>query len=213
MDESGIRAAVVGERTDLAEVLGRLSPAQWDQPSLCAGWRVREVVAHMTMPFRMSTVRFAKGMIRARGNFNRFADRQARADTRRMGTAELLAQLRDNVEHPWRPPGGGSTGALSHDVIHGLDITVALGIPRLVPPERVELILKSMTGRRMKYFGVDLSGIRLEATDLDWSAGQGETLQARGQELLLVVAGRRLPAGLVMGRTAARFTKSPGAVR
>jgi len=26
--------------------------AQWDTPSLCAGWRVREVVAHMTMAAR-----------------------------------------------------------------------------------------------------------------------------------------------------------------
>jgi uncharacterized protein (TIGR03083 family) len=212
MNDSAVRTAVVGERTDLADVLAGLDPAQWDQPSLCAGWRVREVVAHMTMPFRMSTADFAKGMIRARGNFSRMADRQARADTARMNSAELLAQLRDNVEHPWRPPGGGETGALSHDVIHGLDITVALGIPRVVPAERMEMILESMTGRNIRYFGTDLSGVRLEATDLRWSMGEGEILQGRGQDLLLVVAGRQLPVGLVMGRTAARFTKSPGAV-
>ena len=27
-------------------------PAVWDAPSLCEGWRTREVVAHMTMPAR-----------------------------------------------------------------------------------------------------------------------------------------------------------------
>jgi uncharacterized protein (TIGR03083 family) len=213
MNDSAIRAAVVGERTDLAEVLAGLTPAQWDQPTLCAGWRVREVVAHMTMPFRMSTAQFAKGMIRARGDFNRMADRQARADTERMNIEELLGQLHDNLEHPWRPPGGGETGALSHDVIHGLDITVALGIPRVVPSERIEMILKSMTNRNIKYFRTDLSGVRLEATDIGWSMGEGEILQGRGQDLLLLVAGRQLPVGLVMGRMAARFTKSPGAVR
>ena len=79
----------------------------------------------MTMPFRLPRTRFVTGMVRARGNFDRFADRQAHADTETMSDQELLAQMRDHIEHPWRPPGGGNAGALAHDVIHGLDVTVA----------------------------------------------------------------------------------------
>lgn len=69
------------------------------------------------------------------------ADRTARRDASAMTPAELVAVLTANVGNPWTPPGGGLKGALSHDVIHGLDITVPLGIRRQVPEERLRIIL------------------------------------------------------------------------
>ena len=199
--------AVVAERSELAGVLGGLRPEQWAAPSMCAGWRVREVVAHMTMPFRMAPPRFLVEMARARGNFDRMADRMARRDTARMTDAELLASLRDNVAHPWKPPGGGETGALSHDVIHGMDITVALGLDRHPPAERVGLVLASLGKRNLNYFGVDLSDVRLEATDLDFTLGAGEPLRGAARDLLLVICGRRVPASVLQGTAAARFAR------
>ena len=135
---------IAAERTELAEVLGRLSPDAWDAQSLCAGWRVREVVAHMTMPFRYSTRRFVLEVIKDRGRFNRMADRCAHRDAT-MPTGELAAALADNAQNPWRPPGGGLEGALVHDVIHGMDITMALGIDRKVPEERLRVVLGSIS--------------------------------------------------------------------
>ena len=129
--DDGIRAAVTAERSEQADLLATLRPDQWDAPTLCAGWRVREVVAHTTMPFRASVGRTLVELVKARGRFNRMADRCARRDAAQMTSTQLLAALRDNVAHPWKPPGGGALGALSHDVIHGLDITVAL---RAGPP-------------------------------------------------------------------------------
>jgi hypothetical protein len=87
----------------------------------------------MTMPFRYSGRRVLLELLRARGNFNKMADRSARRDAAAMSADELAACMRDNVEHPWKPPGGGPAGALSLDVIHGLDITVGLGLDRQVP--------------------------------------------------------------------------------
>ena len=86
-------------------------------------------------------------MIKARGSFNRMADRAARADAEALTAEELVASLRANVDHPWKPPGGGYVGALSHDVIHGLDITVGLDLDRRPPPERVGLVLGSLKPR------------------------------------------------------------------
>jgi len=206
MDEGTLRTAVVAERRDLAAMLGELTPEQWGAPSLCAGWRVREVLAHMTMPFRMSVARFGLEMAKARGDFGRMADRMAKRDTGRLSDAALLASLRDNVEHPWRPPGGGTAGALSHDVIHGLDISVALGLERRPPVERVALVLGSMRDKNVHYFGTDLSGVRLAATDLDWHFGDGEPVRGSAQDLLLVICGRRIPENLLEGTAAARFT-------
>jgi uncharacterized protein (TIGR03083 family) len=205
MDET-LRAADIAERTELAATLGMLAAEQWGAPSLCEGWRVREVVAHMTMPFRMSAPRFALEMAKAKGNFSLMADRMARRDTARMSDADLLACLRDNIEHPWRPPGGGAAGALSHDLIHGLDISVALGLERRPAAARVKLILDTMRDKNVRYFGTDLSGVRLEATDVGWSLGEGAPLRGTAQDLLLVVCGRRIPSELLEGTAAGRFT-------
>lgn len=178
------------ERRRLVAVLEGLSPEQWDRPSLCAGWRVREVVAHLTMPFRTSPLRFFVGVARAKGDFDAFADRAARADTATMSDATLLGHLQNNVAHPWRPPGGGAVGAISHDVIHGLDITEALGLPG-PPPERVALILREAQAKNLKHFGVDLRGHQLVGTDARAAVGQGTTVEMPVADILLVITGRR----------------------
>ncbi|GAB3950958.1 maleylpyruvate isomerase family mycothiol-dependent enzyme [Kribbella albertanoniae] len=185
-----IRELVAAERSDLVELLTGLSEEDWDKPSLCAGWRVREVVAHITMAYRYSMPRVLLGIAKAGGRFNRFSERAARADTAALSNAELLACLRENINHPWKPPGGGYEGALSHDVIHGLDMTVALGIDRRVPLERVRVVLSGLGPKHLKYFGVDLSNTELRATDLDWSYGAGEVVTGTAQDLLLLVSGR-----------------------
>ncbi|TDB81288.1 maleylpyruvate isomerase family mycothiol-dependent enzyme [Actinomadura sp. KC216] len=179
------------ERTRLAGLFADLAPEQWDAPSLCDGWRVREVIAHMTMPFRTKPLGLVTGLVRARFSFNRYADRDARSAARAMSEADLLGLLRRNIEHPWRPPGGGQAGALSHDVIHGLDVTEPLGLPS-PPAERVALVLGSAADKQLKFFGVDLAGRRLVATDADASVGDGPAVVALpAKEILLVITGRR----------------------
>jgi uncharacterized protein (TIGR03083 family) len=178
------------ERERLASLFSDLAPEQWHASSLCAGWRVCEVVAHITMPFRTKPAGFITGMVRAGFSFNRYADRDARAPTHEKSQAELVGLLRHNIDNPWRPPGGGEVGALSHDVIHGLDVTEPLGLPA-PPADRIALVLASAGSRQLKYFGVDLEGRRLIATDADVSVGEGaNAVPMTAKEILLVVAGR-----------------------
>ena len=206
--ESQLAQEIAAERRELAEVLSALPAHSWDGATLCAGWRVRELVAHVTMPFRYSTGRFVAELVRSGGRFNAMADRCARRD----GAApfpELLSALRDNATNPWTPPGGGMVGALTHDVIHGLDAIVPLGIGRRVPAERLRIVLQSVCGpAALKHFGTDLSGIELRADDLDWSFGSGQPLSGAAQDLALVVCGRKLPAGRLRGVHSARFTQA-----
>ncbi|WP_328620143.1 maleylpyruvate isomerase family mycothiol-dependent enzyme [Streptomyces sp. NBC_00354] len=194
-----IAAATAAERRELADVLDTLTPDQWDAPSLCAGWRVREVAAHMSMGFRYSVPRFAAEFAKARGSLHRMTDRTARRDAAAFTPCELAALLRDNAGHPWKPPAGGPTAGLAHDVVHGLDITVALGHPRRVPADRLRPLLSAITPRGLRFFGADLTGIRLCADDLDWSHGSGTPVHGAAQDLLLVLFGRRLPAGRLHG--------------
>jgi len=205
-----IRDMIAAQRAELAEVLTGLPGPRWDEPTLCAGWRVREVVAHITMPFRYGGPGFMLELARSRGRFNAMSDRVARRDAARMTPADLTGAVRSNTGHPWKPPGGGYTGALAHDLIHGLDITVPLGLAGPVPEERLRLVLPaSLTDRSVKFFGVDLDGIELRASDMDWTLGSGAPLTGAGSDLLLVLCGRTLPPGRLAGEPSARFTR-PG---
>ena len=201
-----IQDLIAAERRELAALLGELAPADWGSATLCAGWRVPAVVAHMTMPFRFSTGRFVREMVKSAGSFNRMADRVDRQEALTLPRQALIASLRDNADHPWQPPGGGPEGALSHDVIHGLDITTALGLDRRVPPDRLEVVLGGVKPKLVKYFGTDLTGVCLRADDLDWSYGTGIPVTGLAQDLLLVLCNRRLPVGLLRGEPSARFT-------
>jgi uncharacterized protein (TIGR03083 family) len=206
MTDADVREAIAAERGELATLLDRFQPAMWDARTLCAGWTPREVVAHMTMPFRLSLRQFAIGMLTARGNFNRMADRYARRDAAALSPDQLVTCLQDNARHGWKPPGGGLEAALSHDVIHGLDITVSLGLDRRVPEERLRIVLNGVKPKQVKYFGVDLDGIELRATDLDWCFGSGSAVTGAAQDLLLVLCGRKLPVGRLQGWPGQRFT-------
>ena len=202
-DELG--ALIASERHAFGDLLAALPEADWDAPSLCSGWRVRETVAHMTMPFRYSTARFLGEMVRSGGNFARMADRVARRDAcAPVGT--LLAGWRTNEDSPWQPPGGGLAGALTHDVVHGLDITIPLALEHPVSEAALRVVLDAASGARSrKHFGVDLSGIALQADDLDWRLGEGEPLRGPARSLLMVMCGRELPPGLLSGPASARF--------
>jgi uncharacterized protein (TIGR03083 family) len=201
-----LRALIAAERRELAGVLAGLPPQAWDRPTLCAGWRVREVVSHITMPFRYSTARFAMEMIRSGGRFHRMADRCARRDAA-ASTDELTAALRDNVAHPWKPPGAGLDAALTHDVIHGLDISTPLGIDLHLPEATLRTVLTTITTpASRKHFGVDLNGIELQAEDIDWSYGTGPPVIGTAQNLALILCGRTLAAGQLRGEPGPRFT-------
>lgn len=203
------RDMIAAQRAELAAVLGGLAASRWDEPTLCAGWRVREVVAHVTMPFRYGRWRFMFELAKSRGRFNVMADRVARRDAAKLSPLDLAEAVRSSIHHPWKPPGGGFEGALAHDTIHGLDITVPLGIAERVPEDRLRRILPdSMTDRSVRFFGVDLEGIELRARDIDWTLGSGAPLAGAAQDLLLVLCGRKLPAGRLTGEPSARFTRS-----
>jgi uncharacterized protein (TIGR03083 family) len=206
MATTDLMPTIAAERHAFGDMLEGLTEPDWNAPSLCWGWRVREVVAHMTMPFRFSTGRFLGEMIRSRGNFARMADRVAHRDAA-APTGTLLDGWRTNENNPWKPPGGGYPGALTHDVVHGLDITIPLGIEHPVSEQALRVVLDhATTPLSLKHFGLDLTGIRLEADDLQWTFGDGEPLRGRARYLLMVLMDRRLPAELLSGSATARFT-------
>ncbi len=177
----------------LAELLTDTTDA-WNSPSLCEHWLVRHVVAHVTMPVRLTPAQFGAEMAAAGGDFTVLSDTVAARDAS-LPEGELLDQLRSPELHAWQPPGGGAVGALSHAVIHSLDVTIGLDRPSVAPPEAVASILEELTAANGTWFGIDLTDVRLEADDTDWCWGSGQVVRAETGSLVALVSGRTLPDG------------------
>jgi uncharacterized protein (TIGR03083 family) len=198
-DDAALQPAVAAEFLALADLLGSATEAQWDTPSLCAGWRVREVIAHMTMAARYSEEEFMAGLRRCDFDFTRVSNEIAARDAG-LPAGDLVASLRSEVMQHWTPPGGGWHGALNHVVIHGLDVTVPLGVPRRSPDATIQVALDDLTaGGGHAHFGTSIEGRSLQATDLDWSYGSGPVLRGPAEYLALVLSGRTVPAGQLEG--------------
>jgi len=183
----------------LADLLAAATVDTWDTPSLCDKWLVRHVIAHMTMPARLTPEQFGAEMAAAGGEFSVLSDTVAARDAS-LPLADLLGQLRSPRLHAWQPPGGGAAGALSHAVIHSLDVTIALDRPTVAPGEAVTTVLDQLTAANGTWFGVDLTGVRLEATDSAWSWGDGRLVRADSGSLVALLSGRTLPDGRILPR-------------
>jgi uncharacterized protein (TIGR03083 family) len=184
-------AAIADERRTLADMFDTFTDEQWATTSLCEGWTVRHVAAHLITPFRLSLPKMFLGMIKVKGDFNKLADGVAKRDAL-LPTAELIAILRKNADSTFKPPGAGHEAPLSDNVIHGLDIRRPLGIARDIPIDRLRVLLDtSITPRVRKFFGHDTSGVTLTATDLEWSSGSGPSASGKAEDLILMLAMRR----------------------
>jgi uncharacterized protein (TIGR03083 family) len=178
----------------LADILAAAGVDTWDAPSLCEKWLVRHVIAHVTMPARLTPGQFGAEMAAADGDFGVLSDTVAARDAS-LPVGELLDQLRSPGLHAWQPPGGGAAGALSHAVIHSLDVTIALDRPAVAPSEAVMAVLDLLTAANGSWFAVDLTDVWLEATDTAWSWGRGRLVRADSGSLVALLGGRTLPDG------------------
>ncbi|MGW0700139.1 maleylpyruvate isomerase family mycothiol-dependent enzyme [Streptomyces sp. NPDC002867] len=143
-NDADLQPAVAAEFVVLADLLGSVSDAQWDTPSLCEGWRVREVIAHLTMAARYSEEEFMAELRHCDFDFSRLSNQIAGRDAE-LPTDQLVANLRADVMHHWTTPCAGYDGALNHVVIHGLDVTVPLRVPRRSPVETIRVVLNDLT--------------------------------------------------------------------
>jgi uncharacterized protein (TIGR03083 family) len=176
------------ERSDLAAFLATLTPQQWSTPSLCAGWSVKDIVAHMISYEDLDTLgllkRFAKGWI-VRAN-------QVGVDEFAALTPEqLIAFLRDHIQPRGLTAGFGGMIALVDGTIHHQDIRRTLGQPRTMPADRLTRVLELVPSNPRLGAGRRIRGLRLKATDVDWTHGRGPEVTGPGEALLMAMAGRR----------------------
>jgi uncharacterized protein (TIGR03083 family) len=179
------------ENADLSAYLHALAPEDWEEPSLCEGWRVRDVVGHIlygneqrlsTLPLRLARYGFS-------------SDRSGKAYSIARATgcspAELLRSF--DERDPWSgtcrvfPP----SLTLLDRLVHHQDIRRALGHERAIPEERVRAVLDA-TPTLGTVFGAKArtKDLRFAATDLDWTWGAGPEVRGPGEAILMAMLGR-----------------------
>jgi uncharacterized protein (TIGR03083 family) len=186
---SDLWATIAAERGALAGDLADLTPAQWDTPSLCAGWTVRDIVAHLSATASLNPATFFFNMAKAGFNFDRFANGQI-AKHRGADPGATLAEFQ-GLQNSTSAPPGPKTSWLGEVVVHGADVRRPLGIPHTYPPEAVREVIDFYKGSNMLIGSKNrIAGLALAATDQDWRHGEGEPVEGPLLSLLLAATGR-----------------------
>ncbi|OBG86085.1 DinB family protein [Mycobacterium sp. E136] len=191
MTDADLKDLTRDERADLASLLAELTPDEWHHPSLCTRWTVKDVVAHVVSYEELGTAgllkRFAKGMV---VNANQVGVDEFASLT----PDELLAYLNRHLYPSGLTARLGGTIGFVDGTVHHQDIRRALGRPRTIPADRLARILPLIPGNPRLGAGRRIRGLRLRATDVDWSHGQGPEVTGPGEALMMAMTGR--PAAL-----------------
>jgi uncharacterized protein (TIGR03083 family) len=195
MDREESWQVITEQRLGLARLLEGLSDDEWEQPSLCAGWRVRDVAAHVSLlALPPSPGSMLVDLIRARGNMHQLNTLVSRRRAER-APEQLIADLRQHAGSRKIPIVSDQRNVLFDLLVHVQDIAIPLGIdlpmpvvPAAAGATRVWSMGWPFWARRR------LLGLRLLATDTDWSAGAGAELRGPIRMLLLLLTGRTTTA-------------------
>jgi uncharacterized protein (TIGR03083 family) len=177
------------ERAEMADFLESLHPEQWDRPSLCRGWRIRDVVAHVISYEEHGPADLGRRLLEARfrpGRLNEVA--LAEYDDR--DPQELVRFLRAHLTPQGATARFGGRVGLVDALIHHQDMRRPLGMQRHVPAERLLYALPfAVTAPPLRGFW-RTRGVRLVATDVHWSRGKGPEARGDAEAVLMVLAGR-----------------------
>jgi len=180
---------VHSERQSLSDFLTTITPEQWTAPTWCDKWNVQEVVGHLTAAGNITAPHFIGGFIRSGFNFDKFVDGDLRSYA--AGTPADVKPRYDAIINSNRTPPGPAYVALGEVMVHGEDIRRALGAKGDHSAEHLRTLaeLYKSTGAPLRA-KQRLVGLRLEATDVDWSTGDGPVVRGPCMSLILAMVGR-----------------------
>jgi uncharacterized protein (TIGR03083 family) len=186
------------QRLAVADLLDDLSADEWAHPSLCAGWTVRDVAAHLTLQ-QMGPRELFDMLRHWRGGMHPTIADAARRRAAARDPRRLVAEIRETAARRRRNPGVTPLETLADLLVHAQDIALPLGRSHPVPPEAAAAVTRRGLTMRMPppLPGSRLmTGLHLVATDISWSYGAGPEVRGPIADLMLIAAGRSvaLPA-------------------
>jgi uncharacterized protein (TIGR03083 family) len=177
------------ERRALAADLQTVTGDQWDTPSLCSNWTVRDVLAHMTSAATLTPPSFFGKLISSGFSFDKVQESGVAAQ-RGSSPAETLAHFEGVVDSVKHPPGPNTTW-LGEVIVHSEDIRRPLGIKHSYPTDAVVAVAHFYQGSNMLIGSKRrISGLTLHATDAEWSHGTGPEVAGPILSLVLAMTGR-----------------------
>lgn len=189
MDSNAVWQHIDSERSKLADLLESLPLAAWEQPSLCQGWSVRDVGAHLT--FSHARLRDV-GWPAVKTGFRYNAMIRYAALRSPLTHDQIVATLRGFVGSRRRAPFVTELEPLLDVLVHSQDICLPLGIEHPVPVDAAAAAADRVISLRgpMRLWEPP-RGVRLVATDADWAYGDGAVVEAPMQSHLLTLTGRQ----------------------
>lgn len=194
-------SAIDDQRTRTADLLERLTPEQLDHPSLCEGWAVRHVAAHLTLQqldLRAAAAFLARNpRMLAHPGLNATIHHSALIQAQRLTVPEIVARIRAMRGSRRHNAFVTPFDTLTDILVHSQDIALPLGVELPMRPDGAVLAatrLWQVRGSWMSsvYRGVPLAACRLRATDADWARGQGPEVAGPVASLVLLLAGRQV---------------------
>jgi uncharacterized protein (TIGR03083 family) len=178
------------ERAAVAETLAGLSADQWGSPSWCQGWSVQEASGHILAAAEQTPLHFYAQLAAAGFRFDVFTDRGAKR-LAAVGPEELVRRLRARTTTTNHPP-APVLAMLGEIVVHGEDIRRPLGLSHQPPLPAIEAVADSwkhsnlLIGAKRR-----IAGVRLRATDTEWTHGEGPEVSGPLLSLVLAMGGRK----------------------
>jgi uncharacterized protein (TIGR03083 family) len=195
-DEHVYEIAAANRRLAAAMFAG-LSEEQWRTSSLCDGWTVREVAAHLVPPEGGFTLLgIARLLWRYRGDLDRMVDETAREGAR-APTDEIVRQLRERADERLKPPVTGALGPMTDTCVHLRDAARPLGLDVGPPPESWQPALDFLVSKPASKGFVPparIAGLAFATTDRAWTHGTGAEVRGPSEAVAMSIAGR--PAAL-----------------
>ena len=191
-------AAIDDQRTRTADLLGTLTAAEWREPSLCDGWTVRDVAALLTLQQQTvgSTLAFVVRHPSAlSADLNRTINRSAQIVAAELSTDEIIRRIRAMVGSRRHNSFVTPLEALTDALVHSQDIAIPLGRPLEMNPRAAVAAATRNWDTRASWLArvfrrVPFDGLRLRATDADWTVGDGPEVSGPIAALLLLLTGR-----------------------
>ena len=183
------------ERADIHDFLASLEPEQWDAPSLCESWRVRDVAVHLLVDGPIEEIGASRALVKAATL--RFSVHRVNGWWVEHNHDQPTDSVVAAFGGPWRPGWVsrrlGPAIGMRATVIHHQDMRRPLGMAREIPEERLRAALDViLTPRGSTNLGSfeRSKGVGLQATDLDWSWGEGLEVSGPAESILMALAGR-----------------------
>jgi len=201
-DDANTWALIHAERKSLADTIGELTPAQWRAASLCSGWTVGFLAAHVLAGAEQTPGHFVTGLAASGFRFNALMERDARS-REQLSRDQVADRLRQRTSTTNRPP-APVMAMLGEVVVHGEDIRRPAGVAGTVADDAANACLQMYTKASFPVGGKKrIDGLRLVATDTGWSFGTGPEVSGPAMSLLLAMTGRAAGMAQLTGAGAA----------